>query len=234
MPAPTRGKESFPSAVAMCHELASQFGGLPHSPMHRKYDGMPVVRGNTPELGVNSGFRVCTGLVESPQLTYRWTASDASARDASRAYFAHLARRPRLWITFGLLWIMVSLYWNLLFSDGTGTGSRLFWAPVLGLATAAVFFLLLLAARYVQTVRRMRLRLREGTVLESGFGHGVVRVCGPLSDSTLTDAGIQWIRRSGDWVLVRQRGVPLIGLWPAALFPRQELDRLRGAVSQVP
>jgi hypothetical protein len=186
----------------MCHELASQFGGLPHPPMHRKYVATPVVRGNTPELGVNSGVHVCTGLVHSPQLTYRWTATDASARDASRAYFAQLVRRPRLWITFGLVWIALSLYWNLLFADGTGAYSRMVWAPVFGLAT--------------------------------GFEDGVVRVCGPLSDSTLTSAGIQWIRTSGAWVLVRQRGVPLIGLWPAALFPRQELERLGRAVGQAP
>jgi hypothetical protein len=218
----------------MCHELASQFGGLPHPPMHRKYVATPVVRGNTPELGVNSGVHVCTGLVHSPQLTYRWTATGASARDASRAYFAQLVRRPRLWITFGLVWIALSLYWNLLFADGTGAYSRMVWAPVFGLVTTAAFFVLLMSVRYVQTVRRMRLRLTEGTVLESGFEDGVVRVCGPLSDSTLTSAGIQWIRTSGAWVLVRQRGVPLIGLWPAALFPRLELERLGRAVGQAP
>jgi hypothetical protein len=193
----------------MCHELASQYGGLPHSPMHRKYDASPVVRGNPPELGVNAGVHVCTGLVQRPQLTYRWTASGDSAREASRAYFAQLARGPRFAFTVGLVWITLSLYWNVLFA-------------------------LLMSVLYVQTVRRMRLRLAEGTVLESGFEDGVVRLCGPLSDSTLTSEGIQWIRTSGAWVLIRQRGVPLIGLWPAALFPRQELERVTSAGGQVP
>jgi hypothetical protein len=202
--------------------------------MHRKYDASPVVRGNTPELGVNAGVHVCTGLVQRPQLTYRWTASGDSAREASRAYFAQLARGPRFAFTVGLVWITLSLYWNVLFADGTGVYSRIVWAPVFGLVTTAVVFALLMSVLYVQTVRRMRLRLAEGTVLESGFEDGVVRLCGPLSDSTLTSEGIQWIRTSGAWVLIRQRGVPLIGLWPAALFPRQELERVTSAESQVP
>ena len=202
--------------------------------MHRKYDATPVVRGNTPELGVNSGLRVCTGLVQSPELTYRWTAGRDSARDASRAYFAQLVRRPRFAITFALTWIVLSLYWDLLFADGTDTASRVVWAPVFGLATTVVLVVLLMSVLHLQTVRRMRVRLTEGTVLESGFGDGAVRVRGPLSDSTLTGAGIQWIRTSGAWVLVRQRGVPLIGLWPAALFPREELEHLGRAIGQEP
>ena len=112
-------------------------------------------------------------------------------------------------------------------------GTRVVWLG-LALVTTAVLFALLMSVLYVQTVRRMRLRLAEGTVLESGFEDGVVRLCGPLSDSTLTSEGIQWIRTSGAWVLIRQRGVPLIGLWPAALFPRQELERVTSAVSHVP
>jgi hypothetical protein len=193
-----------------------------------------MVRGNTPELGVNSGLRVCTGLVQSPELTYRWTASRDSARGACRAYFAHLVRRPRFAITFILVWIVLSLYWNLLFAEGTETASRVVWAPLFGLATTAVLFVLLLSVLYLQTVRRMRLRLTEGNVLESGFGDGVVRLRGPLSDSTLTGAGIQWIRTSGVWVLIRQRGVPLIGLWPAALFPREEMEHLDRTIGQEP
>ncbi|HEX8780126.1 MAG TPA: hypothetical protein VF728_03010 [Nocardioides sp.] len=172
--------------------------------------------------------------MQSPELTYRWTASRDSARDASRAYFAQLVRRPRFALTFALVWVVLSLYWNLLFADETDTASRIVWAPIFGLATTVALFVLLMSVLYLQTVRRMRLRLTEGTVLESGFGDGVVRVRGPLSDSTLTGAGIQWIRTSGVWVLVRQRGVPLIGLWPAALFPREELEHLVGAIGQEP
>jgi hypothetical protein len=45
-------------------------------------------------------------------------------------------------------------------------------------------------------------------------------------------AGIERIRRSGDWVLLRQLPSRMLSCWPAALFPDEELARVETAIAE--
>ena len=169
--------------------------------------------------------------METPELTRTWVASRTSARDATRTFYGWVLRRPRFWTIVLLLWVLLSLLLALTFEGDPSTTTRAIFGPALGLVAMVPVVAGVFALQYRMTVRRMGLRLAEGTVLESGFGADAVRVRGPLSDNVLIREGIDSVKVVGSWVLIRQRGVPLVGLWPAALFPPEELERLRGPAS---
>jgi hypothetical protein len=167
--------------------------------------------------------------VDTPELAYTWTATSTSAREATRAFFRYVVERPRFYVGAAGYWVGLSALWYVVFDGDSTTWSRLFWAPIFGLVTTIVLFGAFISLLFALNLKRMRLRIQEGNIMESGFGEGVVRVRGPLSDRVLAASGIDWVRESGDWLLVRERGVPLIEVWPRALFPDPELARLRAA-----
>jgi hypothetical protein len=44
--------------------------------------------------------------------------------------------------------------------------------------------------------------------------------------------GLAHVRSSGGWVFLMQKGLPIWSVWPAALFPPDDLARLRDVVAR--
>ena len=42
--------------------------------------------------------------------------------------------------------------------------------------------------------------------------------------------GVEWTRRTGRWLFLKQVGSPVVGVWPAELFDTTDLERLDRAV----
>jgi hypothetical protein len=159
--------------------------------------------------------------METSGSTHRWVAGRGDARACANAVFAGALRQARLWVFLGVLVVGLALY---LHATGVRLGSALLlsglWMPV---AMAAF-----LALRYVAARRRLGRQLPPGLVLESEFGPDFVVLRGPLTESRIQFVGIEWVRRRGDWVLLRQSRSRALSCWPIALFPTAELARIQG------
>jgi hypothetical protein len=153
-----------------------------------------------------------------------WVAGPDSARDGAAALLASVLRRRRLWAAALVIAGSMAL---VLWGSGTDSGAALTW----GLAWAVVVMGTILTLSYVATRRRFARQLPAGMALESAFEADVVVLRAPHTESRVAFAGIDRARRSGDWVLLRQRRSRVISCWPAALFPADELARLQHAIS---
>jgi hypothetical protein len=156
--------------------------------------------------------------------TYRWVAGRGDARAATRALFVHVLRTRGIWVVLA----MAALFFAVLIVTG---GESLAVAVVWGIVYAALLEGFMLGLLYLVTRRRLARQLRPGLVLESEFGPDHVVLRGPWTESRIAFAGIDQIRRTGAWVLMRQRRSRLVSCWPAALFPSEELARLETAVA---
>ena len=104
----------------------------------------------------------------------------------------------------------------------------LVWSVLLVLVATVVVWIVVgrLNRRY------FRKRLKPGVELTSSFGPTALELDSPLSRHELRHAGLESVQRIGGWVHLRQVGSRVTMLWPAALFPDHELDRLQQAVAE--
>jgi hypothetical protein len=163
--------------------------------------------------------------MEAPGTTYRWVAGRGDARACANALFAPVLLRRRLWAVFGVsvvAWACV--VW--------GSGAAPLVAVVFGVAWAVVVLAAVLGFIYAATRRRTRRQLAPGLALESEFADDSVVLRGTWTESRVAFAGIERIRRSGDWVLLRQLPSRMLSCWPAALFPDEELARVETAIAE--
>ena len=163
-------------------------------------------------------------------ITERWVATRESAKDAADAFLWLALRRRRFWVLLAAIELVLALLLVLLFDERYSPATRVFWAPVYALVPTLVVAVLTLGVGHVLNRRTFRRRLREGVVLESGIGERALVLRGPWSESTLSFDGIASVRSSGQWVFLQQIGVPLVGIWPAELFPPADLARLEHSV----
>jgi len=66
-------------------------------------------------------------------------------------------------------------------------------------------------------------------VLESGFGVNAMVLRGPLSESRIDYAAVRSLTRHGEFVFLRQRGVPVVSVFPRELFPDDAIARINAA-----
>lgn len=163
-------------------------------------------------------------------ITERWVATRDSAKQAADAFLMLTLRRRRCWVFFVAVELVLALRFALSFDERYGPATRLFWGPVYALVPTLVIAVLTLGIGHLLNRRYFRGRLREGVVLESGIGERALVLRGPWSESTLSFDGIASVRSSGNWVFLQQIGVPLLGAWPAELFPPADLARLEHSV----
>jgi hypothetical protein len=53
---------------------------------------------------------------------------------------------------------------------------------------------------------------------------------GPLAEITLSFDGIASLRSTDKWVFLQQTGSPVLGVWPAELFPAADLARMARSI----
>jgi hypothetical protein len=75
-------------------------------------------------------------------------------------------------------------------------------------------------------VRSARVRVFPGAVLESGFGADALVLRNPLSESRVSYRAIKSVTPRGDFIFMRQHGVPMVGAFPRALFPDEAIARM--------
>ena len=164
--------------------------------------------------------------------TYRWVADRSSAADAARSFGRGARRRRGLWALLVVVTLLVAVYVSTGIDASLPTAVRLAW----GLAWAAASTVLATCVVWVVAgrlnLRYFRKRLRPGVELTSSFGPTAVELDGPLSRHELRHEGLESVKRVGNWVHLRQVGSRVTTIWPAALFPDDELDRLRHVVAE--
>lgn len=164
--------------------------------------------------------------------TYRWVADRSSATDAARSFGRVARRRPGFWAYLVLVTLATGAYVSTGMDASLPLAARLAW----GLAWAAGFGALATCVVWLvvgrMNRRAFRKQLRPGIELTSSFGPTAVELGGPLSRHELRHEGLESVRRVGEWVHLRQVGSRVTAIWPAALFPDDELDRLRQVAAE--
>ncbi len=156
--------------------------------------------------------------MEPSRTTYRWVAGPDDARTCARALYLSSVRFPRIWVTAVAILLGIT---------GASTVSAWPRSIFVGVGYAAVFLVAIYAATYVGVRRRTASQLPSGLALESEFGDDFVTLRGPSVETKVRFSGLDRVRRSGDWVVLRQQRSRAISCWPVALFPDAELSRLQ-------
>ncbi len=159
-------------------------------------------------------------------LTARWVATRDSAKQAAGAFLKLTLRRPRWWVFVAVVELLFAVLVGLSFDERYGALTRLLWGPVYALVPTLGIAGLVLGIGYLLNRRLFSRRLHEGVVLESGIGERFLVLRGPVAETTLSFDGIASLRSSGDWVFLQQTGSPVLGVWPAELFPPADLARM--------
>jgi len=167
-------------------------------------------------------------IEEEVAYRYRFLATDRTRRDLARAFVGWLFAQPRIWLVLDVFWICIAV---LLFlgmdEERFSTGTRVLWAVVYALVLTMALAAFLGALAYVQTVRSARIRVHDGAVLESGFGERTLVLRNPVESSRQDYRAIRSIKVRGDHVFIRRVGLAPVAIWPRALFPDEEVERVR-------
>lgn len=84
-------------------------------------------------------------------------------------------------------------------------------------------------AGFAQTFHSTRYRFAEGAVHESGFGDEGFVLRGPTGEVHVPFAGLRRVRAHGDFVYMALDGLGGQAIFPRALFPDDEIDRINAA-----
>jgi hypothetical protein len=166
---------------------------------------------------------------ETIAFTERFVVRADTGRRLARVWLADRLRTPRLWILLSLMCLLMVYVFSAGMDPGYRLGVRLVWAAVYALVALAILVGAMSFVIYRLTLRNARIRLPAGSLLESGFGPDALVVRSPLSESRIRYDAITSVRRRGDFVLLRQAGLPTVSIHPAELFPDGAVERIRAA-----
>ena len=155
--------------------------------------------------------------------TQRWVADESSARRAARAFLGPVLGRPRLWVFA----VLIELALAVLLSDSVG-GFGI--ALLVALVPTVLVIAVMLGTSYVRTRRTFGSRFAPGTELVSVLGGDEVVLRTPQGETTIAYTDLAALHVADDWVLLRRQGSPTVDIWPQALFPDDDLARVRRAV----
>ena len=162
--------------------------------------------------------------------TRRWVAVRGSAGQAASAFTRLTLRNPRWWVFLAVVELLAALGFALAIDDRHGVLVRVVWGLVYACVPTVLIGVFALLLAQVLNRRMFARRLREGTVLEAAVGKRALLLRGPWAETTLSFEGIEWTRRTGRWLFLKQVGSPVVGAWPAELFDTADLERLDRAV----
>jgi hypothetical protein len=161
----------------------------------------------------------------------RWVATDESARQAAGAFLQLLVRRPWWWGVVAAVEVGYAALIGLTIEDGYSPLERALWGAVFALVPTICVVVLVLGLSHLVNRRRFRERIHAGVVLESSIGQHALNLRSPWAEHVLLFEGLSNVRSSGDWVFLKQKGVPIWGVWPAELFPPGDLARLQRSIA---
>jgi hypothetical protein len=171
------------------------------------------------------------GRVDEQQ-TYRWVADPPSAADAARSFGRAVLSRRRTWLVLAVPWLAFGPVMATALDEVSSPFARVAWGYAWITLIWVVVVPMVLGLVHWGNRRRFAVRLKPGVELTSRFGPSSVELAGPMARSELSFTGLQHVERVGDWVHLRQVASPLILVWPAALFPDHDLDRMQRAVAE--
>jgi ABC-type sugar transport system permease subunit len=163
--------------------------------------------------------------------THRWVGTRDSARQAAGEFVRVLARRPWWWGLVVVLQLGYSVLFGLAIDERWGLWARVLWGTVYALVLTICLVVLILGVSYFVNRRRFQQRLHEGVVLEASLGEQSVTLRSPWAEHTLSFDGLSRVMTSGDWVFLKQKAVPIWAIWPAELFPPDDLARLQRGIA---
>ncbi len=163
-------------------------------------------------------------------LTHASTATDATARQMTRAFLGYALRQTRFRLTCLILLLLVSGPVFLAYAgDGLSPVARvlgsLFWATVFTVAILGVFCALV----WFPNLRNFRRTVPAGSVQRTGFGEEGFATANALSSSRFTYKAVHSIYTHREFVLIRFVGSPVVRVYPASLFPADAIARIRAA-----
>jgi hypothetical protein len=161
----------------------------------------------------------------------RWVGGPDSAGEAAQEFVKVLVRQPWWWGLVALVEVGCALLLGLSFDDQFGPLERALWGAVYALVPTLCVVVFVLTLGYFVNRRRFRERIREGVVLEASLGERSLTLRSPWAEHALSFDGLSKVLRSGDWIFLKQRGVPIWAVWPAELFPPEDLARLRRGIA---
>jgi hypothetical protein len=168
-------------------------------------------------------------MSEPIAFTERFVVRADTGQMMARVWLADRLRTKRLWVLLTLIYLCVAAILLSGMDPDFRLWVRIVWAAIFALVPLAILVAALAVMVYVMTLRNARTRLVVGSLLEAGFGPDALVVKNPLSESRIRYDGITSVRRRGEFVLLRQVGMPVTSVYPAALFPDDALDRIRAA-----
>jgi hypothetical protein len=170
--------------------------------------------------------------VDDMTTNHRWVATGDSARRAAAEFPKVLVRQRWWWGLVALVQVAYAGLFVLALDDQDSLAYRALWAVVFALVPTILIVMLVLGLSCVVNRRRFRQRMREGVVLEASIGERALNLRSPWAEHVLSFDGLSKVVSSGDWVFVKQKGVPLWGVWPAELFPPDDLARLQRSIAR--
>jgi hypothetical protein len=162
--------------------------------------------------------------------TREWVATTGSARSSAVAMCRYgFSRRP-FWAVFGALWVVATVLLTSSVDDDYSAPARwLAGAVYAAMGTAIVLTVVVLASALVNW-RLARQRLRPGSVWHATATADSLTMSGPLLVRvSIPFHALEMVRVVGDWVLMKQRGVPIVNVWPRELFSDESLARMMSA-----
>jgi hypothetical protein len=161
--------------------------------------------------------------------TYRWVATRASAGQAATALLIQDLRRARIFLLGGVL-VLVLLV--VLLAFGRTEQDRDPWAA-LAISVGAIGFLVVCAVGFshLQRLRAMRSQLPAGLEMSVRFGPDCLVVRRQWAETTMQFDGFEGLEVVHGWLFLHRRGVRSSAMLPAALFPPDDLGRLRLVVA---
>jgi hypothetical protein len=158
--------------------------------------------------------------------THRFVADSETGRQMARAFVGHAHRMKRQWMAYALFLALFALIFLVGMDVRLSLQTRLFWAVVFALVPTVLLAVLISLLGYVRLIRGARVRVFPGAVLESGFGEDALVLRNPVSEVRINYAAIKSVTRHGEFVFMRQLGVPLTSIFPQALFPEDAIVRI--------
>jgi hypothetical protein len=154
---------------------------------------------------------------------YSFTAGPNTISELAWAWLGHHLRQ-RSTIAVYVLFVVTG-------ATVLATSSSFTIKTVLGAFVVALFpMAFVLLANYVRTRRFLTRVLRDGVVLQTGFGESALVTAGPNGSSQLNYSALRSIVSRGPAVFIRLNGSPLTSIFPRELFPEHELQRVRLAM----
>jgi hypothetical protein len=169
--------------------------------------------------------------VDEITTTQRWVATGDSASQATGAFLKLLVRRPWWWGIVAVIEVGYAALIGLTIEDAYSPLERTLWGAVFALVPTICVVVLVLGLSYLVNRRRFRERIHEGVVLESSIGQRSLKLRSPWAEHVLLFDGLSNVLSRGDWVFLKQKGVPIWGVWPAELFPPDDLARLQRSIA---